>query len=426
MIDNLLQLVQGGFTSVTDGRCQNCSYGLPNMLNLSFAMFHLKDPSLSFFRNQFSVRAENLARVYGVPKLPGDTAIREAIDQVNPKDLQQLFKPQLDLLKSEGVLEKRYVLGQYTAVSVDGTGHYCSGSQSCPQCMVKNHRNGKTTYYHQLLGAVAVHHNQATVFPVACEAIVKQDGQTKNDCELNASKRIIPQIRETLGATEKIITIFDALYSNGPHIKALIAADMRYIIGTKGKTFVDIQVETLRKTEGLTTVNWQTKDKICTARFVNGLILNGDHQEIKTNYFEFIEIDKKSAEQTFYSTWVTDIEIDCENIKELVQIARSRWKIENETFNTLKNQGYHLEHNYGHGKKYLATNFAILTFLAFLVDQIAQQLDKDFQKAKAVCKTFKAFWQTIRSVFYLLPTMSMSAVYRFIIKKIQVNIPALE
>jgi hypothetical protein len=65
----------------------------------------------------------------------------------------------------------------------------------------------------------------------------------------------------------------------------------------------------------------------------------------------------------------------------MVTVARTRWKIENETFNTLKNQGYHLEHNYGHGNKYLATNFAILTFLAFLTDQIAQALDTAFQKS---------------------------------------------
>ena len=85
-----------------------------------------------------------------------------------------------------------------------------------------------------------------------------------------------------------------------------------------------------------------------------------------------------------------------------------------------------MEHNYGHGVQYLATNFAILTFVAFLVDQIAQHLDKDFQAAKAVCKTFKSLWEKVRSIFYLLPTMSMNAVHRFIIKRQQIKIPALE
>ena len=110
----------------------------------------------------------------------------------------------------------------------------------------------------------------------------------------------------------------------------------------------------------------------------------------------------------------------------MVAVARSRWKIENETFNTLKNQGYHFEHNYGHGKQFLATNFAILTFVAFMIDQIAQHLDEDFQAAKQYCKTFKNLWEKIRTVFYLLPTMSMNAVYRFIATGKQVRMPPLK
>jgi len=425
MIDSLIKLVRKGLKQVKDPRRNNISYDLSGLLNLGFAIFHLKDSSLSSFREQYSVRAENLERVYGVKELPGNIALRESIDEVAPTELQGLFKPLLDLLDKEGVFKEREVLGDYTIVSVDGTGHYCSGVKGCPQCMVKNHRNGKTTYYHQLLGAVAVHPKQSTVFPVACESIIKQDGSTKNDCELNASKRIIPQIRSAMG-DKKIIAVFDALYINGPHIKALLKEKMSYIIGSKGQTYVDVQAERLQKKKKLQSLTWETVDKNCTASFTNGLILNGQHQEILTNYFEYTEIDKKTGKTTFYSTWITDIPIDLENTKELISVARSRWKIENETFNTLKNQGYHLEHNYGHGKKHLATNFAILTFIAFLTDQIAQHLDKNFQAAKTVCKTFKSLWEKIRSIFYLLPTLSMSAIYRFIIKRRQVKIPALE
>ena len=426
MIDNLIKLLCDGIAEIPDPRKGNFTYSLSNLLNLGFSMFHLKDPSLSSFRDQYDVRAENLERVYGVTDLPGDTALRKGIDQVEPSELQGLFKPSLDFLKSKGGFTNHRVLGKYIAVSVDGTEHYCSGSKSCSGCLVRNHRNGKKTYYHQLLGAVAVHPNQQTVFPVACEPIVKQDGSTKNDCELNASKRIIPQIRQTLGQKEDILTIFDALYINGPHIKALGEENIRYIIGTKGKTFVDIQVSALREKGKLKSFSWETKKSSFTAYFANGLILNGQHQDILTNYFEVVEIDKKTGQQVFFSTWITDLQINFENIRELVEVARSRWKIENETFNTLKNQGYHFEHNYGHGEKYLATNFAILTFLAFLTDQIAWQLGKDFQKAKEVCKTFKSFWEKIRFVFYLVPTMSMNAVYRFIISRKQINMPAIE
>jgi len=427
MVDKLIQLVRDGFESVTDPRRNNQSYTMPSLLSQAFALFHLKDSSVSTFHEQFDVRFENLKQVYGVTALPGDTIFRKSIDKVDPKELQTLFTSLLDFLKDREVLQQRGVLGKkYTVVSCDGTEHFCSGKKGCPQCMVKKHRNGNETYYHQLLGAVAVHPEQSTVFPVACEAIVKQDGSKKNDCELNAAKRIIPQIRAALGPEEPVLAVFDALYATGPHIKALGEADMRYIIGTKGQTYVDVQVEHLRTKGELKNLTWKKGKKTCTVHFSNGLILNGEHQDVQTNYLEYSEVDTNTGKQLFYSTWMTDIEITSDNVRELVAIARSRWKIENETFNTLKNQGYNLEHNYGHGKENLATNFAILTFLAFLVDQIAQHLDEDFQAAKAVCKSFKALWERIRSVFYLLPTISMNAVYRFIIKRRQVKIPALE
>ena len=187
-----------------------------------------------------------------------------------------------------------------------------------------------------------------------------------------------------------------------------------------------MQVNRLRQKDELQSRSWEEKGKKCTANFVNGLILNGQHRQILTNFFEYTEIDEKTGKQLFYSSWITDIEITQENVPEMVKVARSRWKIENETFNTLKNQGYHLEHNYGHGKKYLATNFAILTFLAFLVDQIAQHLDPLFQQAKAKAKTFRGLWERVRSVFYLLPAMSMNAIYKFIVAGKQVSMPALE
>lgn len=425
MIDTYIEQLRHGFSKIKDHRDDNTSYSLTDILTTGFAIFSLKDPSLCAFREEYPVRAENLQTIYGIETLPGDTCLRETIDYVQPKSLQDLFHIPLGILRNQGVFDKRTVLGGYTVVSVDGTGHYCSGKKDCPQCMVKNHKNGTQTFYHQLLGAVAVHPCESTVFPVACEAIVKQDGSTKNDCELNASKRIVPQIRKAL-PDEKIIAVFDALYANGPHVRCLGEHKMCYIIGTKGKTFVDIQAETLRQKGDLCAFSWENAQATCTATFFNKLVLNGENQDILTNYLEYKEVEKETGKQLFYSTWVTDIEITEDNVEELVMVARSRWKIENETFNTLKNQGYHLEHNYGHGKQYLATNFAILTFLAFLLDQMAQHLDENFQNAKAACKTFKSFWEKVRAVFYLCPALSMDAIYRFIVKREQLKMPALD
>ena len=83
----------------------------------------------------------------------------------------------------------------------------------------------------------------------------------------------------------------------------------------------------------------------------------------------------------------------------MVRGGRARWKIENETFNTLKNQGYNYEHNYGHGKKHLCHVFALIMFLAFLIDQTQEHCCGLFQEAKKKKKTRMNLWGSIKALF---------------------------
>ena len=85
--------------------------------------------------------------------------------------------------------------------------------------------------------------------------------------------------------------------------------------------------------------------------------------------------------------------------KQPLRGGRARWKIENETFNTLKNQDYPLEHNYGHGKQHLATNFGLLMILAFLVNQVQELWCATFQAARKARGSRTSLWQRMRSLF---------------------------
>jgi hypothetical protein len=105
-------------------------------------------------------------------------------------------------------------------VSIDGTGQFASSSIRCPQCCQRHHRNGSIGYYHQLLAAVIVHPDQKQVLPLFPEAITHQDGESKNDCELNASKRLVKQLREAF-PNWPIRVVEDSLFANGPHINLL-------------------------------------------------------------------------------------------------------------------------------------------------------------------------------------------------------------
>jgi hypothetical protein len=91
--------------------------------------------------------------------------------------------------------------------------------------------------------------------------------------------------------------------------------------------------------------------------------------------------------------------------------GRVRWRIENETFNTLKNQGYHFDHNYGHGSEYLAVVFAFPMMLVFLIDQIQQRSNDLFQKALTKKERKCALWESMRHLFAAFEVASMREVY---------------
>ena len=116
-------------------------------------------------------------------------------------------------------------------------------------------------------------------------------------------------------------------------------------------------------------------------RYLNAAPLNDTHFELEVNFLQYWETRPNGKKQRF--SWVTDLPIDDANVMALMRGARARWRIENETFNTLKNQGYCFEHNFGHGERHLSTVFAYLMMLAFLIDQCQQRCCALFQAAQA-------------------------------------------
>ena len=111
-------------------------------------------------------------------------------------------------------------------------------------------------------------------------------------------------------------------------------------------------------------------------------------------------------------TWITNLPLSARTVERVMRAGRSRWQIENETFNTLKNQGSHFEHNYGHGAQNLATVLAVLMFLAFAVDHIQQRCWELFRQVRAGLRTKVKVWESLRSLFKVLHLRTMEALYR--------------
>ncbi len=346
----------------------------------AFAMFSLKSPSLLAFDK---IRAEdNLQSIYGIERVPCDTSMREILDPVEPEHLKSAFKAVFRHLQRGKVLEKMVFVEGHYLLALDGTGYFSSNEIHCESCLEKHHRNGTITYSHQMLGAALVHPDKREVVPLMPEPIVKQDGTEKNDCERNAAKRFVSKFRRDHPHLKVIVTE-DSLSSNAPHIETLHDHDLRYILGVKegDHAFLFKQVDEAERAGRVTSYEREDRQQGIhhRFRFVSGMPLNESNVSLKVNFIECWETVKGKVK---HFSWITDLCVNKGTVYRLMQGARARWRIENETFNTLKNQGYHFEHNFGHGYEHLSVVFAELMMLAFLVDQV-QQL---------CCPLFQAAW----------------------------------
>jgi hypothetical protein len=101
--------------------------------------------------------------------------------------------------------------------------------------------------------------------------------------------------------------------------------------------------------------------------YSNEIVTSWGEKGVPVNWFALRVRHEITNEELYYNSWITSITASDWNIEELCQIGRARWKIENEGFNILKKNGYHLEHNFGHGKAGLANYLSTLNLLAFLV-----------------------------------------------------------
>jgi hypothetical protein len=425
--DSLFCLVRSHFGSLPDSRSGEVEIPLDDALMSAFAMFSLKDPSLLAFDHRRRDPSDNFRTIYGINRVPSDSQMRAVLDPVDPAGLRAPFRAIFRRLQRGKVLERFLFLEDHYLVSLDGTGYFSSAKIHCPSCLVKHHRGGGITYSHQLLGATLVHPDLKEVIPLAPEPIIQQDGHTKNDCERNATRRWLQQFRQEHPLLP-IIVVEDALSANAPHLRDLREARAHYIIGVKpgDHVFLFERLRTLDETnqmQVLTLVDPET-DVLHHFRSCEGVPLNESNPDELVNVLQYWEIHPD--QEVKYFSWITDFRPAPENVWDIMRGGRARWKIENETFNTLKNQGYHLEHNYGHGEQNLSVVLALLMMLAFLVDQVQQGCCPLFQAAWHKMKTKCHLWEEIRNHFRTLLFDSMAELLMALIRGIAPQKPVFE
>ena len=410
--DDLMGTLSEEFAQLPDHRRANSSYELADVLRSAFAMFSLKSPSLLAFKELTKQEEKNLKAIYQIQSVPSDTQMRTTLDPLSPAPLRTLFAKLFNKLSEAGVIkEYEYWKGQLV-ISIDGVEHFCSTKVHCNHCTTRAHRNGETSYHHAGLAAVLVHPDQEEVFTLDFEPILNADGSKKNDCERNAAKRICQDLHERYPDLKPIL-VEDALYANAPHIRQITGYGWLFVLNVKPDSH-----ESLERQFAGRRASGQVKELRITDpqgikhyfAWTNDLCLCESAIDVSVNYLLYEQTDKKGKVTRW--TWITNIPLNARSVEAVMRAGRARWKIENETFNTLKNQGYNFEHNYGHGKQNLATILALLMFLAFTVDQMIQRCWRVFRQVRGGLRTKAKLWDMVRSLFKVQFFPTMDALYR--------------
>lgn len=413
----LRKLISGRVNKFEDTRQKSkVDYSLHDCCQSAFAMMFFQDPSINAFQQRLQdiKQLNNLKTMFNVSAIPRSTQLRSAIDNIPSTEIELLFEDLfLPLQRGKQMEQYKFINGKYL-LALDGVQYFSSDKISCNCCLTKT-KNEETTYYHQVVAATIICPGIKQVIALAPEPIQNIDGNTKQDCEINAGKRIIRKIHSTHPKLNIIITA-DGLYSKQPFIDQLKQNGMSFILVAKPTDHKLLyqwftEFRQMGETHKLEIKDYKGRRHLY--EWVNDIALNGTKDADNVNYFEYTMF--KGNKATYHNSWVTDIPITQDKIIELVKGGRARWKIENEAFNTLKNQGYHLEHNFGHGDKYLSYNLLLLNFLAFLTHQILELSDKAYQKCRTKFTSRKEYWNQLRCTIRILIFPSFESLLGFII-----------
>lgn len=422
-LQSLMQHYRERWSTLPDTRQpnNNTKYTIADGVLSAFAVFFMQSSSfLAHQRLLQSKKGRNNARsLFQVQEIPSDAQIRNLVDPLTHTAFKEDFWYVLEEMRSQQQwLRFRNELQTY-AIALDGVNFFSSEKISCAKCLTRSDRAGAEHFYHSAITPVLVKPGQAHVFPLPPEFIIPQDGHEKQDCERNAAKRWLEQVRGRFSA-HSVTYLGDDLYANQP-LCQLIAETYHqfFIFVCKPESHEGLYqwLDFLEKNNGLQTItqrHWNGKrGELWRYRFALQIPLRNGEDALRVNWVELVITDEQTGATLYQNSFVTNHPVTAANVAELTQVGRARWKIENENNNTLKTKGYHFEHNFGHGSQDLANVLAILNLLSFLLHTVQELLTPAYQRLRQVLGARKTFFNDLRALTRYMIFDSWDDLFRF-------------
>jgi len=402
------------FKQIPDRRDpKRLKWEMPAVLMSAFVMFFFQHPNLLEYQRRMKKRTgrSNLERVFEVAEIPSDTQMREILDGAEIEPLRRVLPETFEQMRRVG-WTVRFVTEldgeKYDTVALDGSEYFHSTQINCPGCLHHQSSKGETHYSHVVVAATVVRAGSHDILPIDVEEVRNEDGQQKQDCELNAGKRLVERLRAEHPQL-KICLTGDDLYAHEPFILESRKLRMGFVLIAKPTSHEELfkRVEARDGRGECVKGEWEegagSKRRSFKYRIAPQVPLTQSGKVI----VNFVEVWERNQEGKviYHNSWVTDFEVTRENAATIIGIGRSRWKIENEHFNVHKNHGYELEHNYGHGQQTLSMVFYLLNLLAFLAHKVLEFGDRLYQQCRAG-ESRRGLWTMLRSAFYLVEVES--------------------
>jgi hypothetical protein len=363
----------------------------------AFSLFFMGSPS--FLAHQRALARgqgrSNCQTLFGMAAIPSDNYIRLMLDGAPPAAFDGLF---MRAVQTAGPLTRFHCLDRRVLIALDGSEYFCSRKIKCSQCSTRRRSDGGVECFHTFLGATLVAQGHHQVLPLPPEFIAPQDGAEKQDCERNAAKRWLAAHGPTVAHLRPIF-LGDDLFACQPIAAAVQQQGGNFIFTCKPSSHQTITEylhgarlakhrQVTRKGRSVTTT---------TYRWLAAVPMRDTQDAIAVNWFS-IEIRNAAGKRTYDNSFITDLPVTADTVAELAACGRARWKIENETFNVLKTNGYNLEHNFGHGKQTLASVFLTLNLLAFAFHTAAWLAALAWRAAVAACGATYRFFENLRTI----------------------------
>jgi hypothetical protein len=407
LLETLLESLRGCLDGFPDKRRGiNTTYSMGDIGMAAFSVFFMQSPSFLAHQRHFEQGngCSNCASLFGIAKIPSDNHIRDLLDPATPDLLHPAFAETIEQLRLiDGGLDVFRRLAGRVLIALDGTEYHCSKKIHCAHCSTRIRGKAGVDYYHAMLAATLVAPGHDKVVPLEPEFIAPQDGAEKQDCENRAAKRWLATHGQRYAPLDPVY-LGDDLFSRQPLCQAVKDEGGHFIFVCKPSShplieeyLTGIELPMLEQT-----IKRGKQRFIHRYRWLAAVPLRDGDEALTVNWFE-IEIINPKGETTYRNSFITDLVVGPDNVVELAACGRARWKIENETFNVLKNKGYNLEHSFGHGKQHLAAILVSLNLLAFAFHTVCDIGDALWRNARTkLGPRYNFFGKLVAITIYLI------------------------